>query len=191
MTIFVWVFLMNLMDLLPIDYLPHLAQATGVPYLRVVPSADVNITLSMAFGVFFLILFYSIKMKGVTGFIKELTLQPFNHWAMVPVNLILETVTLISKPISLGLRLFGNMYAGEMIFILIAAMLPWWSQWILNVPWAIRITSYNVCYTKLLRMARAIDLAGIQFRTLNSSKGPAVRATRAQADRLLYKQTIP
>lgn len=137
MTVFVWVFLMNLMDLLPIDYLPHLAQATGVPYLRVVPSADVNITLSMAFGVFFLILFYSIKMKGVTGFVKELTLQPFNHWAMVPVNLILETVTLISKPISLGLRLFGNMYAGEMIFILIAAMLPWWSQWILNVPWAI------------------------------------------------------
>ena len=114
----------------------------------------------MAFGVFFLILFYSIKMKGVSGFIKELTLQPFNHWAFVPINLILESVTLIAKPISLGLRLFGNMYAGEMIFILIAAMLPWWSQWFLNVPWAIfhilivtlhRITSYNVCYTKLLR----------------------------------------
>ncbi len=137
LTVFVWIFLMNLMDLLPIDYLPHLAQISNIPYLRVVPSADVNITLSMSFGVFFLILFYSIKMKGVGGFVKELTLTPFNHWAFIPVNLLLETVTLISKPISLGLRLFGNMYAGEMIFILIAGMLPWWSQWLLNVPWAI------------------------------------------------------
>lgn len=128
---------MNVMDLLPIDYLPHTAQALGIPYLRVVPSADVNITLSMALGVFFLIFFYSIKMKGVSGFVKELTLTPFNHWAFVPINFILETVTLLAKPVSLGLRLFGNMYAGEMIFILIAAMLPWWSQWFLNVPWAI------------------------------------------------------
>ena len=137
LTIFVWVFLMNVMDLLPIDYLPHTAQALGIPYLRVGPSADVNITLSMALGVFFLIFFYSIKMKGVSGFVKELTLTPFNHWAFVPINFILETVTLLAKPVSLGLRLFGNMYAGEMIFILIAAMLPWWSQWFLNVPWAI------------------------------------------------------
>ena len=137
LTVFVWIFLMNMMDLLPIDYLPHLAQLSNIPYLRVVPSADVNITLSMSFGVFFLILFYSIKMKGLSGFVKELTLTPFNHWAFVPINLLLETVTLISKPISLGLRLFGNMYAGEMIFILIAGMLPWWSQWLLNVPWAI------------------------------------------------------
>jgi F-type H+-transporting ATPase subunit a len=83
--------------------------------------------------VFILILFYSIKMKGVGGFVKELTLQPFNHWAFIPVNLILEGVSLLSKPISLGLRLFGNMYAGELIFILIAGLLPWWSQWILNV----------------------------------------------------------
>lgn len=85
----------------------------------------------------FLILFYSIKMKGIGGFTKELTLQPFNHWAFIPVNLILEGVSLLSKPVSLGLRLFGNMYAGELIFILIAGLLPWWSQWILNVPWAI------------------------------------------------------
>ncbi|MDP5293458.1 F0F1 ATP synthase subunit A [Oceanimonas sp. CHS3-5] len=137
LTIFVWVFLMNLMDLIPVDYLPYGAQLLGVPYLRVVPSADVNITMSMAFGVFFLIIFYSIKMKGVSGFVKELTMQPLNHWSMIPVNLVLETVSLIAKPISLGLRLFGNMYAGEMIFILIAGLLPWWSQWVLNVPWAI------------------------------------------------------
>ena len=140
LTIFVWVFLMNLMDLLPIDYLPRLAQLIAGDHeqkLRIVPSADVNITLSMALGVFFLIFFYSIKMKGVSGFLKELTLTPFNHWAFIPINFILETVTLLAKPVSLGLRLFGNMYAGEMIFILIAAMLPWWSQWFLNVPWAI------------------------------------------------------
>jgi F-type H+-transporting ATPase subunit a len=137
LTIFGWVFLMNLMDLIPVDFLPETAKALGVSYLRVVPSADVNITMSMALGVFFLILYYSIKIKGVSGFIKELTLQPFNHWAFIPLNLILEGVTLISKPVSLGLRLFGNMYAGELIFILIAGLLPWWSQWLLSVPWAI------------------------------------------------------
>ncbi|TEW53216.1 F0F1 ATP synthase subunit A [Psychromonas sp. RZ22] len=137
LTIFGWVFLMNLMDLIPVDFLPETAMALGVPYFRVVPSADVNITMSMALGVFMLILYYSIKIKGVSGFVKELTMQPFNHWAFIPLNLILEGVTLVAKPVSLGLRLFGNMYAGELIFILIAGLLPWWSQWVLSVPWAI------------------------------------------------------
>ena len=137
LTIFGWVFLMNLMDLIPVDVLPEVAKGLGIGHFRAVPSADVNITLSMALGVFFLILFYSIKIKGITGFAKELTLQPFNHWAFIPLNLILEGVTLVSKPVSLGLRLFGNMYAGELIFILIAGLLPWWSQWALSVPWAI------------------------------------------------------
>ncbi|MCW2478645.1 F0F1 ATP synthase subunit A [Candidatus Symbiopectobacterium sp. NZEC135] len=138
LTIFVWVFLMNAMDLLPIDFLPYIGEhVIGLPYLRVVPTADVNITLSMALGVFILVLFYSIKMKGVGGFVKELTMQPFNHPVFIPINLILEGVSLLSKPVSLGLRLFGNMYAGELIFILIAGLLPWWSQWLLNVPWAI------------------------------------------------------
>ncbi|MFT8210524.1 MAG: F0F1 ATP synthase subunit A [Symbiopectobacterium sp.] len=138
LTIFVWVFLMNAMDLLPIDLLPFIGEHwIGLPYLRVVPTADVNITLSMALGVFILVLFYSIKMKGVGGFVKELTMQPFNYPVFIPINLILEGVSLLSKPVSLGLRLFGNMYAGELIFILIAGLLPWWSQWLLNVPWAI------------------------------------------------------
>lgn len=137
LTVFGWVFLMNLMDLIPVDFLPHTATLLGIPYLRVVPSADVNITMSMSLGVFILILFYSIKMKGITGFAKELGLQPFNHWAFIPINLVLEGVTLLAKPVSLGLRLFGNMYAGELIFILIAGLLPWWSQWVLSVPWAI------------------------------------------------------
>jgi len=137
LTVFVWVFLMNFMDLLPIDLLPHIAGMMGLPAMRVVPSADVNVSLSMALGVFILILFYRIMMIGIGGFTKELTLQPFNHPVFIPINLILEGVSLLSKPVSLGLRLFGNMYAGELIFILIAGLLPWWSQWVLNVPWAI------------------------------------------------------
>ncbi|ASX26187.1 F0F1 ATP synthase subunit A [Candidatus Williamhamiltonella defendens] len=138
LTVFVWILLMNFMDLLPVDLLPYLSEhLLGLPSLRAVPTADVSTTLSMALGVFILILFYSIKIKGVSGFIKELTLRPFNHPVFIPVNLLLEMVTLISKPISLSLRLFGNMYAGELIFILIAGLMPWWFQWILSVPWAI------------------------------------------------------
>ncbi|EPW7222903.1 TPA: F0F1 ATP synthase subunit A [Proteus mirabilis] len=138
LTVFVWVLLMNALDLLPIDFIPYIGEhILGVPALRIVPTADVSITLSMAIGVFILILFYSIKMKGVKGFTKELTLQPFNHPVFIPINLILEGVSLLSKPVSLGLRLFGNMYAGELIFILIAGLLPWWSQWLLSLPWAI------------------------------------------------------
>ena len=119
LTIFVWIFLMNFMDLLPVDLIPELLMLAGVNYQKVVPSTDPNITLGMALGVFILMLFYSIKIKG-TGFIAELTMHPFNHWAFIPVNLFMETVGLLAKPFSLGLRLFGNMYAGEMIFILIA-----------------------------------------------------------------------
>ncbi|BDM66195.1 ATP synthase subunit a [Shewanella sp. NFH-SH190041] len=122
LTIFVWVFMMNFMDMVPVDWLPHAASLMGVSHLRVVPTTDLNITFSLALGVFVLIIYYSIKVKGIKGFVKELTLQPFNHWAMIPVNLLLESVTLIAKPISLALRLFGNLYAGELIFILIALM---------------------------------------------------------------------
>ncbi|MEF1217811.1 FoF1 ATP synthase subunit a, partial [Photobacterium damselae] len=96
----------------------------------------VNVPMSMAIGVFILIIGYTFKNKGFVGFIKELTTQPFENPLLYPVNFVLELVTLISKPISLGLRLFGNMYAGEMIFILIALM-PWWMQWALSVPWAL------------------------------------------------------
>ncbi len=135
LTVFVWIVLMNTMDLVPVDYLPSLAGAMGIGYLKVVPTTDPNITFSMALSIFALILYYSIKMKGVGGFVGELTLHPFGKWGM-PFNLFLEGVNLISKPISLALRLFGNMYAGEMIFILIA-LLPWYLQWSLSLPWAI------------------------------------------------------
>lgn len=137
LTVFMWVFLMNLMDLLPIDLIPHFATEMGIPYFRVVPSADVNITLSMACGVFFLIFYFAFSNIGVKGFVKAYTLHPFHHWAFAPINLILEGVSLLAKPVSLGLRLFGNMYAGEMIFILIALLPLWWIQWVLNVPWAL------------------------------------------------------
>ena len=120
-TIFVWIFLMNFMDLVAIDFLPSLATMAGIPYMKVVPTTDPNATFGMAFGVFFLILYYSFKVKGPGGFFAELAFQPFGKLGM-PVNLLLEGVNLIAKPISLALRLFGNMYAGEMIFILIAIM---------------------------------------------------------------------
>jgi len=120
-TIFIWIFLMNFMDLIAIDFLPGLAQWIGIPYLKVVPTTDPNATFGMAFGVFFLILYYSFKIKGPGGFFGELAFQPFGKWGL-PVNLLLEGVNLIAKPISLSLRLFGNMYAGEMIFVLIALM---------------------------------------------------------------------
>ena len=142
LTIFCWVFLMNLMDLIPVDFIPFVAQALGLHYMKVVPSTDPNVTLGMSISVFMLILFYSIKMKGVGGFAGELALNPFNpanpilKAFFIPINLILEGVTLIAKPVSLGLRLFGNMYAGELIFILIA-LLPFGVQWLLSVPWAI------------------------------------------------------
>jgi len=131
LTIFVWIFLMNLMDLVPVDWLPMLAATiSGNDHLffRVVPTTDPNATLGMAISVFALIIYYSIKVKGISGFLGELTLHPFNsknvvvQAILVPVNFLLEFVTLIAKPFSLGLRLFGNMYAGELIFILIAVI---------------------------------------------------------------------
>ncbi|WP_261817953.1 F0F1 ATP synthase subunit A [Vibrio gallicus] len=136
LTTFVWVLLMNAIDLIPVDFIPRILGSFGVTHFRELPTADVNIPMSMALGVFALLLGYTFKNKGLKGFIKELTTQPFENPLLYPVNLVLELVTLISKPISLGLRLFGNMYAGEMIFILIALM-PWWMQWALSVPWAL------------------------------------------------------
>lgn len=122
LTIFVWVFLMNLMDLIPVDWIPYAFEQSGVsPYMKIVPSTDVNVALGTALAVFIMVIYYSIKMKGLGGFAKELSFQPFGPW-LLPVNLILELVGLLAKPLSLGLRLFGNMYAGELIFILIAMM---------------------------------------------------------------------
>jgi F-type H+-transporting ATPase subunit a len=122
LTIFVWVFLMNFMDIVPVDSLPLIGELFGVKHLKVVPTNDLNTTFGMSLSVFALIIFYSIKIKGPKTFVKELTLQPFNHPAFIPINFVLEFATLIAKPISLSLRLFGNLYAGELIFILIALL---------------------------------------------------------------------
>lgn len=138
LTVFIWIFLLNFMDLLPIDLFPLLGKTIlGLPAMRIVPSADINITCSMALGVFFITIFYSIRQKGVSGFFKSIFFQPFQHWVFIPVNFLFESVNILSKPISLSLRLFGNMYAGELIFILIAGVIPWWAQWIFSVPWAL------------------------------------------------------
>ncbi|MEO7774379.1 MAG: F0F1 ATP synthase subunit A [Steroidobacteraceae bacterium] len=126
LTIFCWVFLFNAMDVVPVDLFPTLAAGAGIPYMKVVPSTDLNVTFGMSLTVFFLVIFYSIKMKGIGGFIAELTLQPFSssnklvQAVLIPINLLLELITLFARPVSLALRLYGNLYAGEMIFLLIA-----------------------------------------------------------------------
>jgi len=145
LTIFVWVFLMNLMDLVPVDWIPLAAGAAGIPYMKVVPTTDVNITFGMSFAVFFLIIFYTIRNKGVGGFIAELTLHPIAPPTkgvgliaaplIIAFNFILESVALLAKPLSLSLRLFGNMFAGELIFILIALLGIW--QLPLHFGWAV------------------------------------------------------
>ncbi len=135
LTIFCWVFLWNAMDLLPVDLLPMISGLMGMEYMRVVPSTDLNSTFALSISVFFLIFFYSIKVKGLWGFAKEMTCTPFGP-KMMPFNLLLKTVEELAKPISLGLRLFGNLYAGELVFILIA-LLPPIVQPLLGFPWAV------------------------------------------------------
>ena len=128
LTLFVWILLMNTMDLVPVDWIPWLAHLIGVPYMKVVPTTDPNVTFGMSLSVFVLTIYYSIKVKGAGGFFGELAFQPFPKF-LFPVNLFLEGISLISKPVSLSLRLFGNLYAGEMIFILIALLYSggfWW-----------------------------------------------------------------
>jgi F-type H+-transporting ATPase subunit a len=137
LTIFVWVFAMNTMDVIPVDLLPKVADMMGIHHLKVVPSTDLNATFAMSISVFLLIYFYNFKVKGFSGFAKEALFSPFGKFPLlIPVNLLFRIVEDIAKPISLALRLFGNMYAGEMVFILIA-LLPWYAQWLLGAPWAI------------------------------------------------------
>ena len=128
LTIFCWVLLFNAMDVLPVDLLPAIAHGAGYEHLKVVPSTDLNVTFALSLTVFVLIIYYSIKMKGLGGFISEFTLQPFSaknpvvKVLLIPANLILEVVPFIARPISLSLRLYGNLFAGEMIFLLLAAL---------------------------------------------------------------------
>ncbi|GAB2729224.1 F0F1 ATP synthase subunit A [Halomonas garicola] len=136
LTLFVWILMMNTLKIIPVDYLPGVFEKVGVEQMKIVPTTDMNATFGMALGVFILVLYYNFKIKGPGGFARELSLKPFNHWALIPFNLLLEVVALLVQPFSLAMRLFGNMFAGEVIFILIA-LLPFWAIWLLDVPWAI------------------------------------------------------
>ncbi|HEY8586991.1 MAG TPA: F0F1 ATP synthase subunit A [Rhodanobacter sp.] len=128
LTVFVWVFLMNAMDLLPIDLVPWITEMFGVTHFRAVPTADANMTFAMSLTVLLLVIFYSFKAKGFGGYTKELFTAPFTASNMVakiilaPFNFALNIVELLSKPVSLAMRLFGNMYAGELVFMLIAGL---------------------------------------------------------------------
>ncbi|MEC7789972.1 MAG: F0F1 ATP synthase subunit A, partial [Pseudomonadota bacterium] len=146
--LFVWILLMNLMDLVPVDWIPQIAHLMGIEYMKVVPTTDPNATFGMALGVFLLTLYYSIKIKGPKGFAAELTMQPFEasnpilKIILCPINFFLEFISLVAKPISLSLRLFGNLFAGEMIFILIALLFSGGLAFavvggVLQVGWAI------------------------------------------------------
>ena len=145
LTIFVWVFFMNLMDLIPVDWIPKAAELAGIPYMKVVPTTDVNITFGMSIAVFALILVYTTMYKGPLGLIKDLTLHPIAPPTrglgliaaplIIAFNFVLESVALLAKPVSLALRLFGNLFAGELIFILIALLGIW--QLPLHFGWAV------------------------------------------------------
>jgi F-type H+-transporting ATPase subunit a len=122
LTIFSWILLMNFMDAVPVDLLPLIGEkALGLEHLKVVPTTDLNITLGMSITVFLIVMFYSFKIKGIGGFTWELLTHPFGKW-MMPFNLLLNLIEHLARPVSLGLRLYGNLYAGEMIFLLLAVL---------------------------------------------------------------------
>ncbi|MEW5756880.1 MAG: F0F1 ATP synthase subunit A [Pseudomonadota bacterium] len=122
LTIFLWVWLMNFMDLIPVDLLPVIFSALGITnYLKVVPTTDLNATLAMSLTVFLLVLYYNIKVKGLGGFLKMFLFHPFGKF-LVPVNVVMTAIEELAKPLSLALRLFGNLFAGELVFLLIALL---------------------------------------------------------------------
>jgi len=131
LTVFVWIFMLNAMDLLPVDLLPLVWEAiyglsgrdASHAFLRVVPTADLSVTMGLSVGVLITCLVYNIKIKGVGGWIHELFAAPFgDHWALYPFNFAMQVVEFVAKTVSHGMRLFGNMYAGELIFLLIALL---------------------------------------------------------------------
>ena len=134
-TVLVWVFLMNMMDELPVDLLPTVAGWFGIHHFRSTPTADPYTTLGMALCVFLLTLIYNVRHKGLRGYLKSYLVHPFGPY-LFPFNILMTVVEELAKPLSLGLRLFGNMFAGELVFLLIA-LLPWWAGWIVGTGWGI------------------------------------------------------
>lgn len=135
LTIFIWVFSLNALDLIPVDLLPKFLSFFGVTHFHTVPTDDPNFTFALSISVFILIIFYNLKSKGFFGFTKEILTAPFGIW-LFPLNIIFRLIEELVKPISLSLRLFGNMLAGEIIFLLIATI-PWWIQWTAGGIWSI------------------------------------------------------
>jgi len=173
LTIFCWVFLFNAMDILPVDLLPAIAHGAGFEHLKVVPTTDLNTTFAMALTVFVLIIFYSIKVKGLGGFIGELTLQPFTaknplvKVVLIPVNLVLEIVPFLARPISLSLRLYGNLFAGEMIFLLLAALtLHGVSQLSSVGGWALLVAQFLLAFVWAVFHLLVITLQAFIFMVL-------------------------
>ena len=173
LTIFCWVFLFNAMDILPVDLLPWAAHHAGVEHLKVVPSTDLNVTFAMSLTVFVLIIYYSIKVKGLGGFLAELTLQPFAaknpvlKVLLVPVNLLLEIVPFLARPISLSLRLYGNLFAGEMIFLLLAALtLHGASQLSSAGGWALLVAQFALAFLWAVFHLLVITLQAFIFMVL-------------------------
>jgi F-type H+-transporting ATPase subunit a len=173
LTIFCWVFLFNAMDILPVDLLPWAAHEAGVEHLKVVPSTDLNVTFAMSLTVFILIIYYSIKVKGLGGFLAELTLQPFVaknpllKVLLVPVNLLLEIVPFLARPISLSLRLYGNLFAGEMIFLLLAALtLHGASQLSSAGGWALLVAQFVLAFAWAVFHLLVITLQAFIFMVL-------------------------
>jgi len=173
LTIFCWVFLFNAMDVLPVDLLPYLAHGAGIEHLKVVPTTDLNVTFAMSLTVFVLIIFYSIKVKGLGGFIGELTLQPFTaknpfvKALLVLPNLILEIVPFLARPISLALRLYGNLFAGEMIFLLLAALtLHGVTQLSTAGGWALLVAQFVLAFAWAIFHLLVITLQAFIFMVL-------------------------
>jgi F-type H+-transporting ATPase subunit a len=131
LTVFVWIFLMNAMDMLPVDLLPWAWQGVSGDahaYLRVVPTADLSTTLGLSCSVLLICVFYNIKIKGLGGWAHELIAAPFgDHWALYPINFLMQMIEYLAKTVSHGMRLFGNMFAGELVFMLIALMGGGWA----------------------------------------------------------------
>lgn len=121
LTIFLWVWLMNFMDMIPVDLLPVIGSWFGLEYLKIVPTADLSVTMAMSLTVFALVIYYNIKVKGFGGYMKMFLFHPFGKM-FVPINLIMTAIEELAKPLSLGLRLFGNLFAGELVFLLIALL---------------------------------------------------------------------
>ncbi|MBA3661322.1 MAG: F0F1 ATP synthase subunit A [Gammaproteobacteria bacterium] len=134
LTLFLWIFFMNAMDLLPVDLIPKIVGFFGVPYFKAVPTADPNATFAMSISIFLLIIFFNLRAKK-GKLLKEMLTFPFGPY-LFPINFMFRLIEEFVKPISLALRLFGNMFAGELIFILIAIM-PWWMQWPPGILWSI------------------------------------------------------